>query len=224
MRTIKSFLSVIQHYKKAPSPLPIWVLRYFRKIWDRNLMYAGRHMPVQKFVRQCRTVQWTRCSIKGTFKSALVAVYFLLYNILYRRIFPYKGGRANFFLKSTIDENPKILRLILLPQFRSFLRCASPQIADTQFFMGNPKIANPQISLVLQSAYLLKLLTTFECLVFTVFLCVSLYNILYYANIFELYGNVYTRATYNRFTLSGKVHVFSSIWCIHFCSIIHIFS
>ncbi len=44
------------------------------------------------------------------------------------------------------NENPQILGLIPLLQIYTFLRFASPQIANSQVLMINPQIANPQIS------------------------------------------------------------------------------
>jgi hypothetical protein len=46
----------------------------------------------------------------------------------------------------------KFLGSFLYHKIRKFLSCANPQIAN--FYMVNPQIANPQISLVFQSANL----------------------------------------------------------------------
>jgi hypothetical protein len=46
----------------------------------------------------------------------------------------------NFFVIS-----PQIRKFLDSSRYHKFLRCASPQITNPQFFMFNPQIANPQI-------------------------------------------------------------------------------
>jgi hypothetical protein len=50
------------------------------------------------------------------------------------------------FLKSPQVANPHILSLIPLSQIRKLLRCAIPQIKNSQIFFINPQISNSQIS------------------------------------------------------------------------------
>ncbi len=57
-----------------------------------------------------------------------------------------KVGMQSFF------ANPQFLGLIPLSQDHKFLRCACPQIANSQFFMARPRVANWRISLVFHSA------------------------------------------------------------------------
>jgi hypothetical protein len=60
------------------------------------------------------------------------------------------GGRANFLFQ---DANRKSVNFGFIPQaqIRKFLGYASPQIANPQYFMINPQIANLQISYLCQS-------------------------------------------------------------------------
>jgi len=53
-------------------------------------------------------------------------------------------GKQTFLISLQI-ANPQIFGLLPLSQFRKCLRCASPQILNSQIFMNNPQIANPQV-------------------------------------------------------------------------------